>query len=208
MRKKKAVEKGIGTNPNIQVETAGVGPASAAARTAIWLAKGDYDLVINAGIGGGFKEKVELLEVVISSDIVCADLGAETADSFIPVEELGFGSSRIESPQIMQTMKSGVIITKSTVTGTDETALDLLERFPKAVAEGMEGFGVASAAKEYGVPVVEIRSISNYVGKRDRDAGKFLRRWNNLRKQWRFYDENRIFTMSERYIRLSRTHAR
>ncbi|GAK02750.1 menaquinone via futalosine step 2 [Geomicrobium sp. JCM 19037] len=58
------------------------------------------------------------------------------------------------------------------MTGTDDTALDLLERFPEAVAEGMEGFGVASAAKEYGVPVVEIRSISNFVGKRDRGAWK------------------------------------
>ena len=34
----------------------------------------------------------------------------------------------------------------------------------------MEGFGVATAAADHGVPFVEIRTISNLVGPRDRSA--------------------------------------
>ena len=34
----------------------------------------------------------------------------------------------------------------------------------------MEGFGVAEAAAAYGVPVVEIRAVTNAVGPRDRAA--------------------------------------
>ena len=46
----------------------------------------------------------------------------------------------------------------------------LVDRFPDAVAEGMEGAGVAAAAALHGVPFAEIRAISNAVGPRDRDA--------------------------------------
>jgi futalosine hydrolase len=34
----------------------------------------------------------------------------------------------------------------------------------------MEGFGVAAAAKEFGLPVLEIRAVSNAVGPRDKSA--------------------------------------
>ncbi len=34
----------------------------------------------------------------------------------------------------------------------------------------MEGFGVAEAAAAHGVPVLELRTVSNAVGPRDRDA--------------------------------------
>ena len=56
----------------------------------------------------------------------------------------------------------------STVTGTAAGTARLAERYPDAVAEGMEGFGVACAAGE--LPFGEIRAISNVVGPRDRAA--------------------------------------
>ena len=49
-----------------------------------------------------------------------------------------------------------------------ETATRLAERFPDAVAEAMEGYGVAEAAN--GRPFVELRAISNAIGPRDRSA--------------------------------------
>ncbi|NEE29228.1 futalosine hydrolase, partial [Streptomyces sp. SID7982] len=47
---------------------------------------------------------------------------------------------------------------------------ELLARHPSAVAEAMEGFGVAEAAAAHGVPVLEVRAVSNAIGPRDRDA--------------------------------------
>jgi futalosine hydrolase len=64
----------------------------------------------------------------------------------------------------------GNILTLSTVTGTVETTSKLQHREPGALAEAMEGYGVAMAAKEFGLPVLEIRSISNPIGPRDRSA--------------------------------------
>ncbi len=65
---------------------------------------------------------------------------------------------------------AGPVLTVSTVTGTAERAADLLAAHPGALAEAMEGFGVAEAAARAGLPVMELRAVSNAVGPRDRDA--------------------------------------
>ncbi|NUP35711.1 MAG: futalosine hydrolase, partial [Streptomyces sp.] len=64
----------------------------------------------------------------------------------------------------------GAVLTVSTVTGSAERATELRRRHPGAAAEAMEGFGVAEAAAAHGVPVLELRAISNAVGPRDRAA--------------------------------------
>ncbi|MCK9927643.1 futalosine hydrolase, partial [Frankia sp. Mgl5] len=68
------------------------------------------------------------------------------------------------------TVITGPVLTVSTVTGTAATASELAERVPGAAAEAMEGFGVAAASLDHGVPILEIRAISNQVGPRDRAA--------------------------------------
>ncbi len=66
--------------------------------------------------------------------------------------------------------RAGTVLTGSTVTGTAERAALLRARHPRALAEGMEGFGVAEAAAAHGVSVLELRAVSNPVGPRDRAA--------------------------------------
>ena len=56
------------------------------------------------------------------------------------------------------------------MTGSADRAAELRRRHPRALAEAMEGFGVAEAAAAHGLPVLEIRAVSNPVGPRDRAA--------------------------------------
>ncbi|MEU3986873.1 futalosine hydrolase [Streptomyces platensis] len=161
---------------------AGVGPAAAAAGTATALtaaalAGQPYDLVVSAGIGGGFPPGAPLGSVVVAEAIVAADLGAETPDGFLPVTELGFGTVvHRPDPALVRTVAAaagavaGTVVTVSTVTGSAARAAELAERHPGVLAEAMEGFGVAEAAAAHGVPVLEIRAVSNAVGPRDRAA--------------------------------------
>ncbi|MET8767109.1 futalosine hydrolase [Streptomyces sp. NPDC004658] len=161
---------------------AGVGPALAAATTAgaltaAALAGRPYGLVVSAGIGGGFPPAAPVGSLVVADAITVADLGAETADGFLPVTELGFGTVTHRPPEPLVRVASGAtgartgtILTVSTVTGTADRAAVLRHRHPGALAEGMEGFGVAEAAAAHGVPVLEIRAVSNPVGPRDRAA--------------------------------------
>ncbi|WP_217171433.1 futalosine hydrolase [Streptomyces sp. AC512_CC834] len=165
---------------------AGVGPARAAASTAAALTAAaldgsPYDLVVSAGIGGGFAPDAPagslVGSLVVADAITAADLGAETADGFLPVTELGFGTVTHHPPAGLVAAvatatgaRPGTVLTGSTVTGTAERAALLRARHPRALAEAMEGFGVAEAAAAHGVPVLELRAVSNPVGPRDRAA--------------------------------------
>ncbi|WP_189533219.1 futalosine hydrolase [Streptomyces roseolilacinus] len=170
--------------PVVDVLAAGVGPAAAAvgAATALATAPYPYDLVITAGIGGGFAPRAPIGSLVVSDSIVAADLGADTPGGYLPVEELGFGRS-VHTPPAALTARlaeavrdTGLpcllapVLTVSTVTGTAARAAELTARHPRAGAEAMEGFGVAEAAAAHGVPAVEVRAVSNTVGPRDRAA--------------------------------------
>ncbi|OKJ60186.1 futalosine nucleosidase [Streptomyces sp. CB02009] len=177
----------------IDVLVGGVGPAAVAASTGTALAYAaltgagagagaPYGLVVSAGIAGGFQPLAPLGSVVVSSAVVAADLGAQTPDGYLTVDELGFGRSSHPVPEALTGRISAVldaaglphtvgpVLTVSTVTGTADRAAELAARHPGAAAEAMEGFGVAEAAGAYGVPVAEIRAVSNAVGPRDRAA--------------------------------------
>ncbi|MEV6835278.1 futalosine hydrolase [Streptomyces sp. NPDC051133] len=161
---------------------AGVGPAlagasTATALTAAALGNAPYDLVVSAGIGGGFAPDAPVGSLVVADAVTVADLGAATADGFLPVTELGFGTvTHTPPPSLVRVAaqatgaRAGTVLTVSTVTGTAARAAELRARHPRALAEGMEGFGVAEAAGAHGLPVLEIRAISNPVGPRDRAA--------------------------------------
>jgi futalosine hydrolase len=158
------------------VVVGGVGPAAAAAATSRALSTRTYDLVLCAGIGGGFAP-LRVGDVAVAAAIVFADLGAETPDGFVPMSDLGFGSEHYAvEPKLAVELADrtgghlGSVLTVATATGTAGSADSLARRFPDAVAEGMEGAGVAAAAALHDVPVAEVRAISNSVGPRDRAA--------------------------------------
>ncbi|MFE6975940.1 futalosine hydrolase [Streptomyces sp. NPDC057682] len=177
----------------VDVLAAGVGPAAAAATTATVLAAAaqrgaGYGLVVSTGIGGGFQPGAPLCSLVVASRIVAADLGAETAEGFVPVTGLGFGTveHRPDAALVARVAevtgaRTGAVLTVSTVTGTAARATALRDRHPDALAEAMEGFGVAEAAAAVGCPVVELRAVSNAVGPRDRE-------------QWRIGDALKALT--------------
>ncbi|MCX4906554.1 futalosine hydrolase [Streptomyces sp. NBC_00878] len=186
--------------PVFDLLAAGVGPAAAAAATAAALTAaalteephgphgshdphkpygpyGPYDLVVSTGIGGGFQPHAPVGSLVLADEITAADLGAETAEGFVPVTELGFGAVTHRPPESLvrevaarTEALTGAVLTVNTVTGSAGRAAELRRRHPRALAEAMEGFGVAEAAAAHGVPVLELRAVSNPVGPRDRAA--------------------------------------
>ena len=181
----------------VDVLAAGVGPAAAAAATATALTAAaltgadagavtgaapawSYRLAVSAGIAGGFAPAAPLGCAVAAEAIVAADLGADTPEGFADAAELGFGRVRhatVHAELVAGRLRNagvptalGTVLTVSTVTGSAERAAALTDRHPGVVAEAMEGFGVAEAAAAHGVPVLELRSVSNAVGPRDRAA--------------------------------------
>jgi futalosine hydrolase len=177
-----AIERGIdaiGTQAaaNITLIAGGVGAASVAAATAEALVREPHRVVVSAGIGGGFEGMAAIGALLVADRIIAADLGAEdpqAPDGFASVDSLGFGSAVVDARPIAALARLGAVhgdlLTVNTVTGTAEGAARLMKRYPDAVGEAMEGFGVAVAAARFGVPAAEIRAVSNLVGPRNRDA--------------------------------------
>ncbi|HEX2902472.1 MAG TPA: futalosine hydrolase [Jatrophihabitans sp.] len=167
-----AVRRALTPAGLVDVVAGGVGPVEAALSTAAMLAAADYDAVLSAGIGGGF----DGVELAVALRFAFADLGAQLADGgFSSVTELGFGEGVLAADAALAEAVAartgavpGTVLTVATVTGTAARAEALHRRHPDAVAEGMEGFGVAAAAARAGVPCTELRATSNPVGPRDR----------------------------------------
>ncbi|WP_415648635.1 futalosine hydrolase [Stackebrandtia soli] len=164
-----AVLKGLSV-ADVDVLSVGVGPARAAAGTARLLATREYDAVINAGVAGALAGRAATGDIVLATASVSAELGVVDESGFTPLGALGFGSNRFDADP---TLTAGVdghrgeILTLATITGTAARADELATAYPDAIAEAMEGFGVATAADDAGIPFGEIRAISNAVGDRD-----------------------------------------
>jgi futalosine hydrolase len=168
-----AVRRGLPeTGHGVSVLVGGVGSARAAASVSRALAlDGGYGAVVSAGIGGAFAGRAEPGGLLLARRVVAADLGAESPDGYLSVDELGFGTATAEAGRIpgLEAVV-GTVLTVNTATGTDERAAELLRRHPEAVGEAMEGYGVAVAAALADLPFAEVRAVSNLVGVRDRGA--------------------------------------
>lgn len=168
----------LGSIPSADVAdvvVAGIGPAAAAAATADALATSRYDVVISAGICGAFPGTASIGDIVIATQIVAADLGADSPEGFLSASDLEWTSTCFDVPaDLVASVRgklpaavAGPVLTVSTVTGTHDRACALANRF-RPVAEAMEGWGVVEAARRHDLPVVEVRTVSNVVGIRDK----------------------------------------
>jgi futalosine hydrolase len=166
---------------DVLVVAGGVGPAAAAAATAHVCATEEVGLVLSMGVAGGFSSaRLKHGDTAVATSIVAADLGAMSPERFLDLNALGLdGGAAVDCPPHLVAaardrldaaglhVAVGAILTLSTMTGTAERAAELMSRHG-AVAEAMEGAGVAHVAALHGVPVLEVRTISNEVGLRDR----------------------------------------
>jgi futalosine hydrolase len=152
----------------------GIGPAAAAAATATALASGGYELVLSLGVCGAFRGTASLGDAVVATELVAADLGADSPGGFLGTAELGWKDDTVPVDvalrdrllSLVGEAVAGPVLTVSTVTGTRARA-DVLAQKHGPVAEAMEGWGVLVAAQLHGLPVGEVRTVSNVVEDRD-----------------------------------------
>jgi futalosine hydrolase len=167
-----ADELGGFAREGVSVVETGVGPVDAALATARALAGGSYRALVNAGIGGGFRGRAAVGDIVIVDVDAYADLGLENGEPLGLPGGRTLATSAASTPALVAAARAripqasiGRGITSATVTTSDARASALDARFAPAV-ESMEGFAVLHAAAQAGVPAIEVRGISNLVGDR------------------------------------------
>lgn len=167
--------EGFFEKENLQIQTlvTGVGMTATAFQLGHFFAQHRPDWVINAGIAGAFDPSLFLGDVVQVVSERFGDLGVEEADGrFTDIAELGFLPQTVLSnaqPPIPN-IRSCEGLTVNKVHGAAASILQIQEKYPEAQVESMEGAAFFYACMVAGVPFIEIRSISNRVEPRNRDA--------------------------------------
>jgi len=160
----------------VDILISGVGMMSTAFALGTRLAEKKYDAILNVGIGGSFDKNLVLGSLVrIKSDII-SELGAEDGNNFLSVDQLGFGKSLFQEnakvflslPTVAQ-LKSVKSITVNQVHGAEASIRKIIERLNPEV-ENMEGAACFYAALQLNIYSLQVRSISNYVEKRNRSS--------------------------------------
>ncbi len=169
----------------------GVGMVATAFAIGRHLAANKYDLVVNFGIAGSFDRGIELGELVEISQDTFAELGAEDDEEFLMIEQMGFGrSSYFPSTKLADlyhlfnnfNLKTATSITVNTVHGNEASIKKVIDRVNPQL-ESMEGAAFFYACREMNVPCLQIRAVSNYVEKRNRDnwnIGLAIKNLNNF----------------------------
>lgn len=160
---------------------AGFGPIAAAARTAQLLSSLRPRRVVLIGIAGAYDVDAHPVGTALEFDEVAIDgIGVGEGDTFQGPPALGFpqwpGSPGTRVEKIEERLplapaaqgKPGRLLLSTCAASEDAAhAARRRARFPDALAEDMEGFGVALACALQGVPLRIVRGISNLVGDRD-----------------------------------------
>ncbi len=159
---------------NCSVLITGAGMVPTAFALARHLPHNVYNLVINLGIAGSFDRNIALGEIIEITEDTFAELGAEDDKNFISIEKLGFGASIFRPTSSIShftkkvNIKQAKAITVNTVHGNDDSIAAIVARFNPQL-ESMEGAAFFYACRELKVPCIQIRAVSNYVEKRNRD---------------------------------------
>ncbi|MFM1902491.1 MAG: Futalosine hydrolase [Planctomycetota bacterium] len=167
------------------LELCGFGPVAAAARTAELLARRAPERVVLCGIAGGLDERVDVGAAYRFDQVACHGIGVGSAAGFVPAGELGWQQwpgdpaaatgqpaagpigDRIACGSRSGLAAAGLLLTVCAASASAEDAAQRRALFPEALAEDMEGYGVALACRLRGVSLTIIRGISNAAGDRN-----------------------------------------
>jgi futalosine hydrolase len=165
----------LGGRSGVRLIQMGVGPVNAAHAVTLAIAQEKPQAIVVCGVGGAYPSSgLRVGDVACAEYEIYGDLGAQSPAGFLDMKDLGFPV--VQGPfaalfnelpmQLFPAARRLSFVTVSTCTGTSSAARAIESRTRGAV-ENMEGAAVAHVAHLHGVPVGEVRGISNMVSDRD-----------------------------------------
>jgi len=169
----------------------GIGKVNAAAATAVALERYAPRGVLCFGSAGAYSGSgLDIGDLALAHEEILADEGVEAPEQFLDFEALGFPCvsrpvrryNRFPAPEKLLSAATDILsataarldielrtvaaLTVSSCSGTGAAGEKMLQRWQGGV-ENMEGGAVAQVCSAWGVPWLEVRSISNLVEDRD-----------------------------------------
>jgi futalosine hydrolase len=162
-------------NPNVEVLVTGIGMMATTFALTKRLSKGFEGICINVGIAGAFPKTIEIGTVFQVEKERLGDFGVENPDgSMTELSDLGFHeidpifeNKWIHNPhgfEINLPKTSGLTVNK--VSGSEHSIL-LISHL--ADIETMESAAFFYVCRQFEIPFIALRSISNYVEPRNKE---------------------------------------
>jgi futalosine hydrolase len=190
---KSEIEPFIADNKGIEILITGVGVPATLYHLQKKLQQKTTDLVIQAGIAGSFTYDIELSQVVLVQQDTFADIGMEEKESFKSIFQSGFAdkdafpfsngwlinSNTIFSGSLLPVVKA---ITVNKVSDSLLQKQQAIINFAPEI-ETMEGAALHYVCMQENVPFIQIRSLSNLIGERDKSKWKLKEAILNLNRE-------------------------
>jgi futalosine hydrolase len=156
----------------------GVGQMQCAAWLSKTLSQRRYDVVVQAGIAGSFTDRYPHRSVVVVEEEIVSDLGAEAPHGFLDIFEMGL------APRDQRPFSDGILrarplecleslglpraraVTVNRVLSNPKSIAWVEERYKPDVVS-MEGAAFLYTCLMHQLPCVQLRAISDRVGRRD-----------------------------------------
>ncbi len=175
----------------VQFHQSGVGMLASAVSLTRMVLEDKPDLIIQAGIAGCFDASAVLGKVVIVNEEALADMGVEEDGKWKDIFDLKLEKSsyhpferrKLPNPWLgkFNLLKLPEVnsITINEITTNKERIQQLIKKYDPFI-ESMEGAALHYVCREANIPFVQIRSISNYVGERNKANWKIKEAIGNL----------------------------
>lgn len=168
-------------NVNIDFLITGVGMINTTFELTKCLSNKSYDYAINLGIAGAFDRNIEIGDCVWVRKDLFSEMGAEDGDDFLSLIQLGLQRHDEHpfvwgelKPQLnkelstLQKLKQVRAITVNKVHGNDDSIMKTSLLLSPQI-ESMEGAAFFYVCMKMNIPCIQIRAISNYVERRNRE---------------------------------------
>ena len=157
----------------------GVGMVATAIELSKKLSENKYDLVINAGIAGSFNRSLSIGQVVEVVKDIFSEIGAQDGNQFLSPEDIDLDVDNIFQNEAKTSYDSVSAITVNTIHGQDTSIVRVMYRLNPHI-ETMEGAAFFMTCQRFSVNCIQIRSISNYVEKRNKSRWDIPKAIKNL----------------------------
>ncbi len=151
------------------------------------------DLIIQIGIAGCFNNSIALGKIFLIEKEIVGDMGVEEnkkwkdifnmkfeKSNYPPYEKKMLVNPHIEKFNLLK-MKTVTGITVNEITTRKERIKQLMKKYDP-VTESMEGAALHYVCRSLGVPFLQMRAVSNYIGERDKSKWLIKESLHNLNK--------------------------
>src|SRR5437773_2096119 len=187
-------EKSSGLKHHIDVLISGIGLTATTYHLSKQIQLKRADQVIQAGVAGCFDKKVSLGSVVVVSRDTIADQSVVELNQLkslfklklVPYNQSPFKNSWLINPYSDLMRLAGLKIVNAISVNQITTSRQMIKfyrnRFNPAI-ESMEGAALHYVCLMEKIPFIQLRSISNYIGERNKDKWNMKESINNLNNE-------------------------